>query len=108
MELPWEFSQSELDWDGKTPLKRNLPTPEGRELGREMARLTGDPDEAGCCHDCAFRLGTDPNGCGPTLMDALKCVVEGVPFNCHVNAGPCAGFVAWRQAFRTAPAAGKE
>ena len=71
--------------------ERNRPTPEGRKLGEQIARLTqkgidrlaneGEPDER--CASCAFRKGTFPNGCPETVLDALKCVMEGVPFYCH-------------------------
>lgn len=66
-------------------------TPEGQKLGACMVRLTepevaklvaqGEPDDR--CKTCAFREGTIPNGCPQTQMDALKCVMEGVPFFCH-------------------------
>jgi hypothetical protein len=78
-------------------MKPNLPTPEGRALGAELARLCdaeikpGDPER---CLTCAFRAGTIPNGCAPTLMDAIKCAIEGAPFYCHEQRGKlCSG---WR------------
>jgi len=64
----------------------------GRALGAELARLCDaeeshvrerHPRSARRCNDCAFRLGTDPNGCPETLMDAVKGLIEGVPFYCH-------------------------
>ena len=71
--------------------ERNRVTPEGRALGENMVRLTepaiarladeGEPDER--CKSCAFRLGTVPNGCPQTQLDALKAVIEDVPFMCH-------------------------
>lgn len=79
---------------------RNIPTPEGRALGQELARLcenelatTGEPDTR--CKSCAFRPGTFPNGCVPTVMDAIKCVIEAKPFLCHEVRGEvhlCGGF----------------
>ena len=95
IKLPWDYSPPIEDMERPVP---NLPTPEGRELGREMARLArvehqrqGGEEP---CHDCAFREGTDPNGCAPTLMDAIKCAFEREPFYCHVREGKlCTG---WR------------
>lgn len=49
------------------------------------------------CDDCAFTAGTLPNRCAPTLMDALKCVIEVVPFACHKGSAPgertCGGWL---------------
>lgn len=91
----------------------NRPTPEGRELGRCLARFaeqalhelaqTGIPDAR--CHTCAFRLGTVPNGCPTTLMDALKCVMEHTPFDCHEAATPCFGWLAMLAASPESPPA---
>lgn len=70
----------------------NRPSEEGRALGKEMARLTDlaeaedlkrFPKQRWRCGTCAFRLGTIPNGCTATMMDAVKCMVEGLPFMCH-------------------------
>ena len=81
----------------------NRPTPEGLELGSELVRLI-EPvikrifwDTDPRCSSCAFRAGTIPNGCPTTLMDALKCAMEGDPFYCHMGEKPlCAGWVAMR------------
>lgn len=80
-------------------------TPEGRRLGRVMATLSdrasarlvvdGEPDER--CKSCAFTHGTVPNGCVQTQLDALKAVVERVPFLCHQanrKGWPCHGWYA--------------
>jgi hypothetical protein len=66
-------------------------SPEGKAAGFNLVRLTepsiaqlereGESDER--CKTCAFRLGTVPNGCLQTQLDALKAVVEDVPFLCH-------------------------
>lgn len=66
-------------------------TPEGKAMGRNMARLADaecatlasqdEPDER--CKTCAFRSGTVPNGCVQTQSDAMKAVIESVPFMCH-------------------------
>ena len=88
----------------------NRPTPEGRALGEQMARLIsepimqialqGEPDAR--CSSCAFRQGTIPNGCPETQMDALKCVMEGTPFYCHMKEPreTCHGWYAGRYAVR--------
>lgn len=73
-------------------LTPNRPSPEGRMLGEQLARLTDKaeaesrarfPNHKRRCKSCAFTAGTVPNGCLPTVMDALKCVVDGTPFHCH-------------------------
>jgi len=92
---------------------RNRVTPEGRDMGEQMARLTdrsitklareGEDDDR--CTSCAFRAGTVPNGCLQTQMDALKCVVEDVPFLCHQadrKGWPCHGWYAARVALQRA------
>lgn len=70
----------------------NRPSIEGAKLGEQLARLTDTalvrlrerfPDHAEPCESCAFRRGTVPNSCLPTVMDALKCVVEVKDFFCH-------------------------
>lgn len=91
-------------------------TPEGRAVGAQLVRLTekaikalaaeGEPDER--CKSCAFRLGTVPNGCPQTQMDAVKAVIEGVPFNCHQHdrlGQSCHGWYAARVALRRAEVA---
>lgn len=87
--VPWGFSEPPEDDAVAVP---NVPTPEGRLLGAQLARLC-DIEEARLrerhprmhrrCGDCALRLGTDPNGCPETLMDVVKAVIEHVPFYCH-------------------------
>ena len=78
----------------------NRPTPEGRELGRQMARwcdgeLVGKPDNR--CNTCAFRAGEHiANESPETLMDALKAALEGAPFWCHEHDRACAGWAAMR------------
>lgn len=67
-------------------------TPEGIAMGKQLARLCDVaeaeqrkrfPNQASRCQSCAFRAGTLPNGDPVTLMDAVKCLVEQVPFMCH-------------------------
>lgn len=74
--------------------ERNKPCDAGRKLGSLLAKLTDRsepavlalfPDHAQRCNSCAFRGGTFPNGCMETVLDALKCVVEDIPFMCHQN-----------------------
>ena len=82
-----------------TNLVRNRPSLEGRALGAELARFA-DVEIAKLgtdlrCRSCAFRAGTVPNGCLPTVGDALKCSMEGVPFWCHERSHlHCAGWAA--------------
>ena len=84
---------------------RNKATAEGRKLGQEMARLCDSaepdarlqtPDLPPRCSSCAFRAGQHvANGSSETLMDAVKCLVEGVEFQCHEPARkgqPCSGW----------------
>jgi uncharacterized protein with PIN domain len=92
---------------------RNRVTPEGKAAWFQMVRLTepaitqltseGEPDER--CKSCAFRLGTVPNGCIQTQADAMKAVIEGVPFLCHQadrKGWPCHGWFAARVAIQRA------
>lgn len=87
--VPWDFSEPPSADDPGVP---NEPTPEGRMLGAQLARLADIEEERlrerfpkmhRRCGDCALRLGTVPNGCPETLMDVVKGLVEHVPFYCH-------------------------
>lgn len=78
---------------------KNRRTPEGEELGRELARLcdTAINGKNHRCNTCAFRHGDHlANGSAETLMNALKCVIEREPFYCHEIDRPCAGWLAMR------------
>lgn len=87
-------------------LKRNRPEPAGYKLGAELARFATDGevrlaaqgvDVPERCSTCAFRVGTLPNGCVTSVMDAMKCMIEHEPFLCHHDKAqrtPCAGFLA--------------
>jgi hypothetical protein len=87
--VPWDFSKA------PAPGEPTIPTPaspEGAALGEQIARLCDVeerkqlarfPDQQPRCVDCAARKGTLPNQSAETLMDFVKCVVEGVPFYCH-------------------------
>ena len=99
----------------------NRPTDLGRDAGKQVARLwrasmrsalmqapeavAAIPDR---CRTCAFREGTVPNGCEETVMDAIKCVIEKVPFMCHhdmKNGKPtkmCAGWIVTQRADQAA------
>lgn len=88
MKAPWEFSKDPAPGEGH----ENLPDPAGMALGTELARLAdieegkqreAFPNQLPRCNECAFLAGTRPNGCSETLMDAVKCVIECVPFYCH-------------------------
>lgn len=76
----------------------NEPEFAGYELGFHLARFADTaPQIAERCFTCAFRQGTDPNGCVTTVMDAMKCVMEGVPFYCHERPTKlCGGYVVLR------------
>jgi len=83
--VPWAMSQKP---DPATAVP-NEPTSEGRKVGAMLGALADAaeaeqrrdfPDMLPRCNDCAFRAGTLPNGCEETLMDAMKCAVEGKPF----------------------------
>lgn len=75
--------------------ERNAPTPEGRALGKIVARVTDSTlaslrqkfplhsDER--CQSCAYRADTFPNGCLETALDALVSVVKCEPFYCHLR-----------------------
>lgn len=86
-------------------MRRNEATAEGRELGKRLAKLCDDAEPAARlqvpelpprCDSCAFREGPHvANGSPETLMDAVKCIVEGVPFHCHDHRRPghlCSGW----------------
>jgi hypothetical protein len=81
-------------------MRPNRVTPEGQELGHQLARLcdgqlADKPDNR--CDTCAFRHGNHvANGSLETLMSALKCAIEGEPFYCHEHDRPCAGWAAMR------------
>jgi len=81
-------------------MRQNQRTPEGIELGKQMARLcdkelAGKPDNR--CATCAFRHGDHlANGSPETLMNATKCIIERTPFWCHEHDRPCAGWLAMR------------
>ena len=75
----------------------NLPTPEGREAGAHLARLSdateaeliaffgGLPPVCVRCADCACRLGTNPNGSPQTIVDFVQCLQDKEPFYCHLG-----------------------
>jgi hypothetical protein len=95
-------------------VNRNQPTPEGRQLGKQIARLTKvaieDCKAAGIalpeqCASCAFREGTFPNGCPETLLDAIDCMNTGTKFMCHHHKKgepmhECAGWLASQKSLK--------
>lgn len=105
IKLPWDFSPVDPSIDG-----RRRPTALGTFVGRQIARLADEAEPAfraehpkarERCADCAFRRGTIPNRCLPTVAEALFCAVDGDVFNCHrvepgapdlVPNGVCAGW----------------
>lgn len=72
---------------------RNHTTPEGAELGKHLARFCDEaepkarlrmPELPPRCNSCAFRAGPHvASGSPQTQMDALKCIMEGIEFQCH-------------------------
>ncbi len=74
-------------------MERNRPTPDGRALGKHIAKFCDEAEPAARlkmpglpprCNSCAFREGKHvANGSPTTQMDALKAVLEGVEFLCH-------------------------
>jgi len=78
----------------------NRRTPEGAELGQQIARLcdielAGKEDSR--CATCAGRGGEHlANGSPETLMTFVKCVAEREPFWCHEHDRPCAAWSALR------------
>jgi hypothetical protein len=66
-----------------------------------IARLAEDGQPDTRCVECAFRVGTRRNRSQATQLDALKCVLEGLQFLCHMQVeSPCHGWVAARVAAR--------
>jgi hypothetical protein len=75
-------------------MANNEPTRDGWELGFHLAKFVDAAKlKADRCVTCAFRSGTYANGCETTVMDALKCVMERVPFQCHEENKLCGGYV---------------
>lgn len=77
----------------------NAPSIVGALEGIRIARAP----TAGMCGSCAFRLGSVPNQCLPTVQDALHCIGGPMQFNCHQDLNEedegifiCAGFAAAR------------
>lgn len=64
------------------------------EIGDILARAADEgepgvrlhsPGIAPRCKACAFTSGTPANACLETVLDALGCTNEGVPFMCHLH-----------------------
>lgn len=79
----------------------NRPCADGERLGVQLAKFASVelekakakyPNHKEPCKTCAFRLGTVPNRCASTGMDALKCVMERTEFHCHEEDRPCVGW----------------
>ena len=82
-------------------MRENIATPEGRELGAEIARLCEQEAQRlardGRCATCACRAGGHvANGSPETLMTFVKCIAEREPFFCHEEDRPCAGYLLMR------------
>ena len=73
--------------------RKNFKSPEGAELGAYMAKWCDDaepkarlkvPELSPRCNSCACRKGDHLANSSPaTLLDFLKCVLEGHEFYCH-------------------------
>lgn len=66
----------------------NRPSIAGAKLGRKLSQMADEsfalfPDALGRCRTCAFRLGTYPNRCWQTVVDAFGCLDINDPFHCH-------------------------
>lgn len=103
LRVPWEFSEAPKPGEQGVP---NLPSEEGARAGLELAkvaergRAVAESRGLACgkrCDECAFTAGTIPNQSLDTLGDAIKCVVESVPFMCHKGTDPgsrlCGGWL---------------
>jgi len=104
--MPYDFIGHGEDGE---PATLNAPSPEGREMGLHLAQWTdvaepayrrAHPSARERCGECAFRRGSIPNRCLPTVANALKCAFEGEIFYCHRNIPngteptvPCAGWL---------------
>ena len=84
---------------------RNRVTDEGRQVGEMLSRFADEaeprarlkcPELPPRCNSCAFRRGPHvANGSPATTMDALKCLLEGIEFQCHEphrSGTPCSGW----------------
>ncbi len=98
--------------EGVGPMaKLNRPTPEGIKTGSVIAGLVEAQVTAGSvdtrCTSCAFRRGSYPNGCLPTVSTATECVVYEQTFYCHQTdrkGKPCEGWRVATDAVRDNPA----
>lgn len=107
-QAPWDYSHPKGDGTDVP----TVPCEVGEAVGEIIARLA-DESEARMrahdmsppprCGDCAFRRGSLPNRCLPTVANALKSVIEGEPFFCHHGLDAngeatrvCAGWIAAR------------
>ena len=72
-------------------MKKKLQGSLAQDIGENIARITepaiamlaaiGLPDER--CRACTFRAGSLSNGCLNTVLDAIKCVMEGHRIECR-------------------------
>ena len=105
MKTPWEFGETDAELIASGEGTPNLPSRSGAEVGVNVAEIAERGKEklaaSGLalgrrCDDCAFTKGTRPNQSTATLADAVKCVVESVPFYCHKGDLPgtrlCGGY----------------
>jgi hypothetical protein len=90
--VPWDYSEAPQPGEPISSRAERMP-PEAVRIGAFAYRLARVGERRLLaqnlalphpCRSCAFRLGTVPNRCIDTLVDAIKCVFEGDRlFRCH-------------------------
>lgn len=93
-------------------MSRAVPSKHGHALGRALADLAdsqvaANPQIRERCSDCALKNGTMPNMMAPTVLEAMRCVlqIDKAHFGCHHGLDEdgnstklCAGYLLCRAA----------